>query len=193
MDQESFKELRTSMEGFDGLVRRLVRCFNGSGLNYAFTGALAVSFYGSPRTTSDVDVMVAVGGGGAVKAKVVEALRCVGLEVQERSLDDALESGYNIATFRDLVSPYTIDVILSLGELDRRSGRIGGLDTFLQEPEGLILSKLRMIKATLPRERAAKDEMDVRSVLAFTRVDLEAIRVRAEQDSTLEILEGLVS
>ena len=61
------------MEGYDGLVRRLVRCLSVSGLDYAFTGALAVSFYGSPRTTNDV-VMVASGGGG------VEKLRELGVD-----------------------------------------------------------------------------------------------------------------
>jgi len=147
------------LEGYDGLVRRLVRCLSGSGLDYAFTGALAVSFYGSPRTTSDVDVMVVLGGGGGEKLRVVEALRCAGLKVDEGKVDAALASGYNIASFEDVASPYSVDIIFSRDRLDKRSGRVVGLDTFLQLPEGLVLAKLRMIRATIPRERAVKESI----------------------------------
>jgi len=181
-----------ALEGIDGLVRRLVRCLDDSGLDYAFTGALAVSFYGSPRTTSDVDVMIAVGCGGGDKLKVVDALRCVDLEVDVSKIDDALTSGYNIASFEDRVSPYSVDVIFSPDRLDKRSGNVAGLDTFLQTPEGLILAKLRMIKATLMRERVARDEEDVKAILAFTKVNLEAVKRRAKRDNTSDILEYLL-
>ena len=39
--------------------------------------------------------------------------------------------------------------------------------------EDLVLAKLRMIKATLLRERAVKDEEDVKAILGFTKVDTE--------------------
>jgi hypothetical protein len=52
--------LRLNVESFYGFVRRLISGFDGSGLDYAFTGALATSFYGVPRATIDIDVMVAV-------------------------------------------------------------------------------------------------------------------------------------
>jgi hypothetical protein len=55
----------------------------------------------------------------------------------------------------------------------------------------LVLAKLRMIRATMPPERAAKDEEDVRAVLAFTTIDLAAVKKQAKQDGTLQILERL--
>jgi len=48
------------METFEGLVRRVVNSFNAVGLDYMFTGALAASYYGMPRTTMDIDVVVKV-------------------------------------------------------------------------------------------------------------------------------------
>ena len=48
------------LEGFEGFVRRVVGCFNAVGLDYMFTGALAVSYYGRARTTTDVDVIFTV-------------------------------------------------------------------------------------------------------------------------------------
>jgi hypothetical protein len=181
-----------SLDAFYGFARRLVEGFEGEGLDYAFTGALAVSFYGVPRTTSDVDVMVAVAGEADVKVKVAAALRRVGLEVDERKIEDALASGYNIATFKDKASPYTVDVIFSGEKFEKQAGTVAGLKTFFQSPEGLVLAKLRMIKATVPRERAVKDEGDVRAVLAFADVDVEAVKRQARKDGTLTILESLI-
>jgi hypothetical protein len=177
------------MEAFYRFVRRLVDGFGGAGLDYAFTGALAVSFYGAPRTTTDVDVVVAVSGLD-VKGRVASALRRAGLDVDDRKLDSALISDYRIASFSDKASPYTVDVIFLDGELKKRAGTIDGMSTFFQPPEDLILAKLRMVKATVPRERAVKDEEDIKAILTFTKVDLEAVKKQAEKDKTLEILES---
>jgi len=179
------------LEAFCGFVRRLVDGFGGAGLDYAFTGALAVSFYGAPRTTTDVDVVVGVSGEN-MKGRVVSALRRARLDVDERKLNSALTSGYRIASFRDKATPYTLDVIFLEGELRKRAGMIEGLSTFFQPPEDLILAKLRMIKATVPRERAVKDEEDVKAVLEFTKVDVEAVKKQAKRDNTLTILESLI-
>ena len=179
------------MEDFYEFVRRLVDGFSRAGLDYAFTGALAVSLYGLPRTTTDVDVVVAVSGLD-VKGKVAAALRRAGLDVDERKLDSALTSGYRIASFRDKATPYTLDVIFLDGALRKRAGTVDGVNTFFQPPEDLILAKLRMIKATVPRERAIKDEEDVKAILTFTKVDVEAIKKQAKKDNTLTILESLI-
>ena len=179
------------LEDFDRFVKKLIEAFGDAGLDYAFTGAVAASFYGSPRTTSDVDVMVAVAGEADVKVKVVTALRSAGLRAEERRIEEALASGYNIATFRDKASPYSVDVIFSRGKLEKRAASVAGLSTFLQTPEGLVLAKLRMIKATVPRDRAVKDEEDVKAILAFANVDLAAVKRQARKDKTLQILESL--
>jgi hypothetical protein len=92
------------LDSFEGFLRRIVEGFNAAGLDYMFTGALAVSYYGRARTTTDVDVVVAVGGVGW-RERLVSAMRAAGLVVEEKMLDDALKSGYNIATFRDSKSP----------------------------------------------------------------------------------------
>jgi hypothetical protein len=179
------------MDGFYGFVRRLISGFGGAGLDYAFTGSLATSFYGVPRTTTDVDVIVAVSGEADVPDKVAGALRHAGLEVDERRIGMALESGYRIASFKDKASPYTLDVIF-VDALRKNAGTVAGLTTFFQAPDDLVLAKLRMIKVTKPRSRAVKDEEDVKAILEFTEVDLEAVKKQAERDGTLAILEQLV-
>jgi len=157
-----------------------------------FTGALAVSYYGRARTTVDVDVVVAVVDKGW-RTKLVSALERAGLVVDEERVDAALRSGYGIVTFEDSKSPLTVDVILSDVKLVRRAGSILGLATFYQTPEDLILAKLRMIRATVPRERALKDEGDVKAILKFTRVDMDLLERRARENNTLSILEGMIA
>jgi hypothetical protein len=155
-----------------------------------FTGALAVSYYGRARTTVDVDVVVAVVGKGW-RNKLVSGLKRVGLVVDEERIDAALKSGYRIVTFRDVKSPFSVDVILSDVKLTRRAGSILGLPTFYQTPEDLVSAKLRMIKATVPRERTVKDVDDVRAILRFSEVDMEAIEDGARRNDTLSILEEI--
>jgi hypothetical protein len=180
------------VESFCGFVRRLISGFDEAGLDYAFTGALAASFYGVPRTTTDIDVLVTFSGETDVAGKVAGALRQAGLEADLRKIDMALESGYRIASFRDKASPYTLDVIF-VDALRKNAGIVAGLSTFFQAPDDLVLAKLRMIKATKPRSRAVKDEEDVKAILEFTEVDLEAVKERAKRDGTLAILEELVA
>jgi hypothetical protein len=180
------------LDSFESLLRRIVEGFNAAGLDYMFTGALAVSYYGRARTTVDVDIVVAVGGVGW-RERLLSALQAAGLVVEEKALDDALKSGYNIATFRDSKSPITVDIIFSREKLAKKSGKVLGLPTYFQKPEELVLAKLRMIGATVPRERAQKDVDDVKAVLKFARVDLEAVRCKAEEDGTLRILENIIS
>lgn len=181
-----------SLEVLYDLIRRVVNGFNAAGLDYMFTGALAASFYGVPRTTVDVDVVVSVSS-ESHRARLVSVLRQAGLRVDEKKIDAALKSGYGLVTFRDSVSPSSVDVIFSRGRLERRVGTIVGLPTFYQTPEGLILAKLQMIKVTVPRERALKDVEDVIAVVKFAEVDVEAVRKKARRDSTLPILESIIT
>jgi hypothetical protein len=178
------------LNGYSDFVKKLIEGFEKEEVDYAFTGALAASFYGVPRTTADVDVIVAAASKTA-KTRLGSALRLAGLQVDEKRIDDALTSGYRIATFNCKTSPYTVDVIFS-DEVRKRVGAIADLVTYIQPAEDLILAKLRMIKATVPRERAFKDEADVRAILQFTKVENEAIEKQAKKDGTLEIWENFV-
>jgi hypothetical protein len=173
------------MKGLYDFVKNLVNAFTKEKLDYAFTGALAASFYGVPRTTADVDILVAVSA-KETKNKLISALRFAGLQVEEKRIDDAILSGYKIATFKSKSSPYKVDVILS-ERIRKRKGSIADLDTFFQIPEDLILAKLRMIKATVEDERAAKDEEDIKAILSFTKLNTNAVEKQAKMDGTLEI------
>jgi len=50
-----------------------------------------------------------------------------------------------------------------------------------------------MIKATIPRERALKDEDDVKAILKFTQVDINIIKKGAKRNNTLTILKNIIA
>lgn len=177
------------METLAGFIKKIVTALEVEKIDYAFTGALAASFYGVPRTTADIDIIIAINKEDA-KAKLAPALRSTGLEVGEKTIVDTLTSGYSIATFKGKALAYRVDIIFA-NIVRKRKGTIADVDTWLQNPEDLINAKLRMIKVTLDGNKSAKDESDVRAILQFTKVDKRLIREQAKKDQTLQVWKQL--
>jgi len=138
----------------------------------------------------DIDIVTEVARKES-RARLISALKIVGLRVDRQRIDAALRSSYRIVSLRDAKTPLTVDIILSRTKLHKKTGSILGLPTFYQTPRDLILAKLRMIKATVPRERALKDKDDVRAILRHTRVQMKALREQARRNNTISILEAI--
>jgi hypothetical protein len=155
-----------------------------------FTGAFAVSFFGTPRTTIDADLIVRITR-KEMQSRLVEPLKKAQVEVDEKKIGETFKSDYRIMTFRDKKTPFTIDIILSDKKLGKKEGIAFGLPTFFQAPEDLILAKLRMIKATLPPERSQKDRDDIKSILKHTKVNIETIGRHAQKETTFTIFKEL--
>lgn len=155
-----------------------------------FTGAIASSYYGLPRTTMDVDIIVTASN--KYRKHLVKALREIGLVVSEEDFERALSTGYNIVSMDDSLSPFTVDLILLEGSMDRIPCTLFGKPTFLQTSENLVRAKLRMIKATIDPERSAKDKEDVRAILRYSSLDMGRVRDYALMDNTSEILDSLL-
>jgi hypothetical protein len=105
---------------------------------------------------------------------------------------DTLKSDYQIISIQDKESPFTLDIIFTNEKIQRRPGKILGLPTFYQQPEDLILAKLRMIKATISEERAYTDREDIKAVLQYTQVNKGVLRQKAEQQNSLTLLETIL-
>jgi len=189
LDEESSKGEQT-LETFSGFVKRVVRALNRDGLQYMLTGALAASYYGRPRTTLDMDVIVTARQKDI--PKLASTLKKAHLEAHEKRLATAAQSGYRIATIKDKKSPHTLDIIFANQNLERNNGYILGLPTYYQTPDSLLLAKLRMLKVTLQAERAATDRADIEAILETTKIDLKTLRSKARAESTIKILENLL-
>ena len=180
------------MDTFEGFIRRVIKSLNSAGIDYMFTGALAASYYGTPRTTMNANAMIRILSADKPWRKLVSTLKETGLQVEEHKIDAAFETDFRIATFRDNRSPFTLDTILSTEKLEKRPGTILGLSTFYQTPEELILAKLHMIRATVPRQKASKDEEDVKGILRFTKVNVNVLRKEATRNNTLSVLTDIL-
>ena len=168
-----------------------MRTLNRSRLPYMFTGAMASSYYGRPRTTLDIDIVLTVEEKDL--ARLAKALTRADLRVQTQRLRSAWSSDYRIFTCEDTNSPHTLDIIFTDRPLERKVGRILGLPTYYQTPESLILAKLRMLKVTIQSERAATDREDIKAILKATRVNLPSLRKRTSSEHTSAILDELTS
>ena len=180
-----------SLESFAGLVKRLVRVLNRSGLDYMLTGALAASYYGRPRTTLDADIIIATEEKDLTE--IARWLAKAGLKVNKERLQAAWRSGYRIATLEDEKSPHTVDVIFTNQRLERSVGRVAGLRTYYETPESLILSKLRMLRVTTQAERAAIHRGDIKSILENTSINMRSLRKRAKTQKTARLLDDLLA
>lgn len=175
---------------FAEFVKAIVANLNRSRITYAVTGALAASYYGVPRTTVDADFKVKI---AAQKLpELWKTLEQSGLEVDRNRASRRLRSGYNIVSFEDSLSGHTADFIIETRKkIERRKGTLLGLQAFYDSPESLIVAKLRMIKATIPKERAEKDREDVRAIMGQTRVSMRKIIARSKRQDTDEIFQEL--
>jgi hypothetical protein len=147
---------------------------------------MAASYYGRPRTTIDIDFIIQVSTSDL--DELLNHLARFGLKINRTRIKRQLNSGYNIISLEDRRSPYRVDLIIETeGKLERRPGRALGLRSYYHPPELLILSKLRMIKATVPRERSQKDMEDIRAILANTKVNKRKILHQARKEGTITI------
>jgi hypothetical protein len=147
---------------------------------------MAASYYGRPRTTIDIDFIIQVSTSDL--DELLNHLARFGLKINRTRIKRQLSSGYNIISLEDRRSPYRVDLIIQTeGKLERRPGRALGLRSYYHPPELLILSKLRMIKATVPRERSQKDREDIRAIVANTQVNRRKILHQARKEGTITI------
>ncbi len=170
----------------------MVSSFNVAETCYVITGALAVSYYGKPRTTMDIDIIVQVLPED-LQTKLVTPLKNVGFQVNKEKIRKALESSYKILTVKDKMTPFTLDIIFSNRKLEKKTGTILGLPTFYQKPENLVLAKLRMIKVTIPREKALKDKEDIKAIIKYTKIDMKTLTRKAEKEKTITILKSIIN
>jgi hypothetical protein len=156
-----------------------------------FTGAVAASYYGTPRTTMDVDVVVNISPEDS-QSLLLKPLKAAEICVDENKMLTALRAGYRVVTLRDQKTHYTLDLILSDRTLEKRQGTIVGLPSFIQTPEDLVLSKLRMMKSTVAKEKSQKDRDDIKAILSHTKVEGELLKKRAQKENTLAMLDELM-
>lgn len=154
------------------------------------TGALAASYFGRPRTTMDLDLVIRTKPEDF--PKLARILGRIGLRISKRRLESTWFSGKRIVTCPDSRSPYSLDIILSEEPLQRMRGSLLEIDVFYQKPMELILAKLRMIGSAKDPERQAIEKADILGILASRGINMRALRGNAKRQSTTAILREML-
>lgn len=166
---------------------------NQLGIDYMLTGAYAVSFYGRPRTTQDIDLVVTISG---EEVKNLYSKFKDLFYIDEESIKEAIreKSMFNI------IHNETLDKIdfwlLKDNEFDkvrfsrRRKEEIKGKAVFISSPEDLILTKLDWYK----KSDLQKHYNDVLGIFEVQtgKLDLDYIRKWAEVLFLIEIVEEII-
>lgn len=176
------------------LLARLAGAFESAGTPWMITGSTASAFYGEPRATQDVDVIV--DPTPEQLALLLESLR-EGFYVSAEEAADALRTRgmFNVI---ELETGWKADVIVcpdrpfEKNELSRRRpARLFGVDVFVISPEGSIVSKLRW-SALSGSERQIRDAASVLAGCEGT-LDLDYVRREAESAGVGELLSKLLT
>ncbi len=175
------------------LLVRLAGALNASGMPWMITGSTASAFYGEPRATQDIDIVI---------DPQPEQLGLLLLALKEGfyvSADEASDALRTRGMFNaiDLESGWKADIIVcpdgafERNEVARRRPvRLFDVDVFVISPEGSVVSKLRWAAAS-GSERQLRDAA---SVLAGCsgELDLDYIRREAESANVTDLLEKIL-
>jgi len=142
------------------VIARVVAALTKANVSYMLTGSLASSLHGTPRSTQDIDVVIAPDRPGLERlmARFPEADFCV-------SRDAAMQAFRQTSLFNviELASGWKIDFILrkardfSRVEFERRMAADAlGISIYVATPEDVILAKLEWAKRS-ESERQIED------------------------------------
>jgi hypothetical protein len=127
-------------------LSRIARCLSEAGVPFMLTGSLAAAYYGTPRATQDIDLVI--DPGESQLSRLVDLLLAGGLYVSREAAAEALERAgqFNVI---DSDTGWKADLIIrrarefSRTEFDRRrSVHLFGVEVALATAEDLIIAKL---------------------------------------------------
>ncbi|WXG44653.1 MAG: hypothetical protein WED04_11570 [Promethearchaeati archaeon SRVP18_Atabeyarchaeia-1] len=133
------------MRKFTETVKAALRALNAANAEYVVVGGLAAIFYGRPRTTSDVDIIIDFAKTDHLR--VADSLKREGFEVTLREIQQAISERNHFTVF-DRESPYRLDIQGVYKALDeaslngRRKRDLFGEQAWIESPEDLVVAKL---------------------------------------------------
>ena len=158
------------------LLKSVLSVLNQVGIQYMLTGSIVSSLQGEPRSTHDIDVVIAID-----KLKVRELARefsSPDFYLDEESIRDAIES-QGMFNLIDLKEGDKVDFWLLTNETFDKSRfsrkckeEFMGLEMEISSPEDTILAKLRWSKLSGGSEKQFIDAMRVYEV-QYRKLDLD--------------------
>jgi hypothetical protein len=147
------------------VFQRITTALGQAGIPNMLTGSFASAYYGAPRTTQDIDLVIE-----ATPDQLQSFVRLLPSAEYYVDLDAALEARRQESLFNvvDMATGWKIDLILrksrpfSQEEFRRRkSVHLQGLDLFITTAEDAVISKLEWAR----RARSQRQIEDVAAIL----------------------------
>ncbi len=177
----------------EDLLTQIAEIFDKLDIPYAVTGGMAVSVWGRPRFTADIDIVI------ELLEKNIDLLAKELLKVDkdvyvsEESMWEALKNKSEF-NFIHPQSQLKVDFWVVKDNFNKQeikraiSQKIEGKRVNFVSPEDLILSKLLWYQIS----ESSRQLEDIESVLRISKVDLNYIKKIAIEQGTSEILEELL-
>lgn len=155
------------------------------------TGGLAVSFWGLPRTTHDIDIVIEVKK--EAQEKIINTFR-KDFYISEEAVSQAIAERFtfNIVHYN---AGLKIDFWLmkkgSFSSLEfkrKRKKKIFGKEIYIISPEDLILEKLLWFKES----QSTRHLEDIEGIIKISKIELNYIKNWAERQSTIKILSEIL-
>lgn len=155
------------------VLQDITRRFESAGVEYFLVGSLAAMYYGRPRFTNDIDLVVQI---NPSQAKAFERLfntddyYCPPIEV----ISDEVVRGGSFNLIHQ-ASQIKADIVIkkrtpfSESEFARRRKVeiLPGFETYIGSPEDIIIKKLEFYR----EGRSEKHLVDIRTMLTETQID----------------------
>lgn len=169
---------------YEDITKRMIRVLKAAKVPYMIVGGLAANYYGCPRATYDLDLVV--------ELKEAEAKRLVhlasraGFRTHEQEVLILTKAGNRFV----MESPekYRVDFWLAKTELDRemfnrrKRAKVFGVQVWISTPEDLILQKLRSAR---PRDL---DDVQAMLIRHSGKLDMNYLEQKAAELDLTEVL-----
>lgn len=161
------------------LLKQVVPVLTAAGIDYMVTGSIASSLHGEPRSTHDIDLVVAMPADAA--PKLMTAFSPPDFYLSEEAIADALRqrSMFNLLSLTD---GEKVDFwILTDDPFDRsrfarkRVEQLPGMQLNVSSPEDTILAKLRWAKLSGGSEKQFTDALRVFEIQG-DKLDLDYLK-----------------
>ncbi len=130
-------------ESYSNALLRLVKALNETGIPYALTGAAAVGYYGIPRSSMDIDVVVRGNLSETQIETLAEALSRNGFATSKDEIHRAVaRHEAKFQAFDDKTGFLRVDMFLEKS-FGRVADRIDGLKVWFRTFEELVAKKIQ--------------------------------------------------
>ncbi|MGH9516790.1 MAG: DUF6036 family nucleotidyltransferase [Terriglobales bacterium] len=160
------------------VLRRITALLDHAGIAYMLTGSFASAHYGAPRSTLDIDIVIA-----ANPEQLRKFVQSLPGDTYYADLEAGMQAHHRQSMFNviDLSDGWKIDLIIrktrafSHEEFNRRQVvNVQGLPLFVASPEDVIIAKLEWSKLSESKRQIE----DVAAILRARRESLDQIYLK---------------